>query len=247
MEKTFKIYFEEELIMSIGNRIFLKKPEAPQELLDAFSTIPAANISDTMGRLVGMHPRIKLQSAPKNPINVGRALTIKTRSGDNLMLHKALNMAKPGDVIILSNDGGESYRSLIGEIMFTYLASRGAAGIIIDGPIRDIDAVRKMEMPIYATGTNPAGPYKEGPGEINVPISCGGISINPGDIIVMDEDGVIVIPLQEAETVLKNARAFQEKDEAKLLAAQEGRAKREWVDALIEKKEVEILDKAWNE
>ena len=120
--------------------------------------------------------------------------------------------------------------------MFTYLASRGAAGIIIDGPIRDIDAVRKMEMPIYATGTNPAGPYKEGPGEINVPISCGGISINPGDIIVMDEDGVIVIPLQEAETVLKNARAFQEKDEAKLLAAQEGRAKREWVDALIEKK-----------
>ena len=233
--------------MSIGNRIFLKKPEAPQELLDAFSTIPAANISDTMGRLVGMHPRIKLQSAPKNPINVGRALTIETRSGDNLMLHKALNMAKPGDVIILSNDGGESYRSLIGEIMFTYLASRGAAGIIIDGPIRDIDAVRKMEMPIYATGTNPAGPYKEGPGEINVPISCGGISINPGDIIVMDEDGVIVIPLQEAETVLKNARAFQEKDEAKLLAAQEGRAKREWVDALIEKKEVEILDKAWNE
>lgn len=233
--------------MSIGNRIFLKKPEAPQELLDAFSTIPAANISDTMGRLVGMHPRIKLQSAPKNPINVGRALTIKTRSGDNLMLHKALNMAKPDDVIILSNDGGESYRSLIGEIMFTYLASRGAAGIIIDGPIRDIDAVRKMEMPIYATGTNPAGPYKEGPGEINVPISCGGISINPGDIIVMDEDGVIVIPLQEAETVLKNARAFQEKDEAKLLAAQEGRAKREWVDALIEKKEVEILDKAWNE
>ena len=194
-----------------------------------------------------MHPRIKLQSAPKNPINVGRALTIKTRSGDNLMLHKALNMAKPGDVLIVSNDGGESYRSLIGEIMFTYLASTGAAGIIIDGPIRDIDAVRKMEMPIYATGTNPAGPYKEGPGEINVPISCGGISVNPGDIIVMDEDGVIVIPLQEAETVLKNARAFQEKDEAKLLAAQEGRAKREWVDALIEKKEVEIIDKAYNE
>ena len=233
--------------MSIGNRIFLKKPEAPQELLDAFSTIPAANISDTMGRLVGMHPRIKLQSAPKNPINVGRALTIKTRSGDNLMLHKALNMAKPGDVIILSNDGGESYRSLIGEIMFTYLASTGAAGIVIDGPIRDIDAVREMELPIYGTGTNPAGPYKEGPGEINVPISCGGISVNPGDIIVMDADGVIVIPLQEAETVLKNARAFQEKDEAKLLAAQEGRAKRDWVDDLIANKDVEIIDKAYNE
>jgi RraA family protein len=228
--------------MTIGNRIFLKKPEAPQELLDAFGSIPAANISDTMGRLVGMHPRIQLQSAPKRPITAGRALTIKTRSGDNLMLHQALNMAKPGDVLIVSNDGGEMYRSLIGEIMFTYLASTGAAGIIIDGPIRDIDAVRQMEMPIYATGTNPAGPYKEGPGEINVPISCGGISINPGDIIVMDQDGVIVIPLQEAETVLKNARAFQEKDESKLKLTQEGKSNRDWVNKLIEEKKVEIID-----
>lgn len=122
------------------------------------------------------------------------------------MLHQALNMAKPGDVLVVSNDGGEDYRSLIGEIMFTYLEGTGAAGIIIDGPIRDIDAVRQMKMPIYATGTNPAGPYKEGPGEINVPISCGGISVNPGDIIVMDLDGVIVIPLKEAETVLKMPR-----------------------------------------
>ncbi len=228
--------------MSIGNRVFLKKPEAPQALLDAFSEIPAANISDTMGRLVGMHPRIKLQSNPDKPITAARALTIKTRSGDNLMLHQALNMAKPGDVLVVSNDGGEDYRSLIGEIMFTYLEGTGAAGIIIDGPIRDIDAVRQMKMPIYATGTNPAGPYKEGPGEINVPISCGGISVNPGDIIVMDLDGVIVIPLKEAETVLKNAQAFKEKDESKLKLTQEGRSNRDWVKDLIAKKQVEIID-----
>ncbi len=229
--------------MSIGNRVFLKKPEAPQALLDAFSEIPAANISDTMGRLVGMHPRIKLQSNPDKPITAARALTIKTRSGDNLMLHQALNMAKPGDVLVVSNDGGEDYRSLIGEIMFTYLDKMaGAAGIIIDGPIRDIDAVRQMKMPIYATGTNPAGPYKEGPGEINVPISCGGISVNPGDIIVMDQDGVIVIPLKEAETVLKNAQAFKEKDEGKLKLTQEGRSNRDWVKDLIAKKQVEIID-----
>lgn len=228
--------------MSIGNRVFLKKPEAPQALLDAFSEISAANISDTMGRLVGMHPRIKLQSNPDKPITAARALTIKTRSGDNLMLHQALNMAKPGDVLVVSNDGGEDYRSLIGEIMFTYLEGTGAAGIIIDGPIRDIDAVRQMKMPIYATGTNPAGPYKEGPGEINVPISCGGISVNPGDIIVMDLDGVIVIPLKEAETVLKNAQAFKEKDESKLKLTQEGRSNRDWVKDLIAKKQVEIID-----
>ena len=228
--------------MSIGNRVFLQKPEVAQELLDAFKTIPAANISDTMGRLVGMHPRIKLQSSPKDPINVGRALTIKTRSGDNLMLHKALNMAKPGDVLIVSNVGGAEYRSLIGEIMFTYGGSKNIGGIIIDGPIRDIDAVRKMTYPIYATGTNPGGPYKEGPGEINVPISCGGISINPGDIIVMDEDGVIVIPWQEGETVLEAAKAFQAQDEAKLVAAQTGNSKREWVDKRLADKGVEIID-----
>lgn len=233
--------------MSIGNRVFLKKPEASQELLDAFSTIPAANIADTMGRLVGMHPRIKLQSAPQKPITVGRALTIKNCAGDNLMIHQALNMAKPGDVLVVSNDGGESYRSLMGEIMFTYLMGTGAAGIVFDGPIRDIDAVREMKMPIYATGTNPAGPYKEGPGEINVPISCGGISVNPGDLIVMDADGVIVIPLKDAETVLKNARAFQEKDEAKLKLTQEGRSNRDWVKKLVEQKQIEMIDAMYNE
>lgn len=228
--------------MSIGNRIYLQKPQAPQELIDAFKTIPAANIADTMGRLCGMHPRISLKSAPKDPINVGRALTVKSSAGDNLLLHKALNMAQPGDVVLVSNDGGAPYRSVIGEIMFTYLASKGAAGIIIDGPIRDIDAVRNMEMPIYATGTNPGGPYKDGPGEINTPISCGGISVNPGDIIVMDEDGIIVIPLQDAPVALETARAFQIQDEAKLLAAQTGNAKRGWVEKKLEEKGFEIID-----
>ena len=126
--------------------------------------------------------------------------------------------------------------------MFTYGGSKNIGGIIIDGPIRDIDAVRKMTYPIYATGTNPGGPYKEGPGEINVPISCGGISINPGDIIVMDQDGVIVIPWQEGETVLEAAKAFQAQDEAKLVAAQTGNSKREWVDKRLADKGVEVID-----
>ena len=114
-----------------------------------------------MGRLVGMHPRIKLQSNPPDPVNVGRALTIKTRSGDNLMLHKALNMAKAGDVLIVSNDGGEEYRALIGEIMFTYGGSKNIGGIIIDGPIRDTDAVRKMTYPSTLQAPTPTVP-KEG-------------------------------------------------------------------------------------
>lgn len=228
--------------MPVGNRVFLKKPEASQELLDAFSKIPCANIADTMGRSCGMHPRIKLYSSPKHPVVVGRALTVKSRSGDNLFIHKALNIAREGDVIVASNDGGDEYRSLMGEIMFTFAMYKKLAGIVLDGPIRDADAAKDMPLPIYGTGTNPAGPYKEGPGEVNTPISCGGISINPGDIIVMDGDGVIVIPLQDAEDILAKAQALQANDEAKVIAASNGTSKREWVEKTLEAKSVEIID-----
>ena len=228
--------------MSIGNRVFLQKPEAAQELLDAFAQIPCANIADAINRSCALNPRIKLMSSPKQSITAGRALTVKTRSGDNLMLHKALNMAKEGDAILLSNDGGEFSRSLIGEIMFTIGLNKKIASIIIDGPIRDIDAVKDFPYHIYATGTTPGGPYKEGPGEVNVPISCGGISVNPGDIVVMDADGIIVIPLQDAEVTLKAAQAFQAQDVSKLVAAQEGRSKRDWVEKTLEAKNCEIID-----
>ena len=228
--------------MTVGNRVYLRKPEIAQEILDEFAKIPCANIADTMGRSCALHPRIHLLSSPKQPITVGRALTVKTRAGDNLLIHKALNIAKEGDVILVSNDGGDSYRSLMGEIMFTFAGYKKLTGLVLDGPIRDIDAASKMLYPIYATGTNPGGPYKEGPGEVNVPISCGGISIEPGDVIVMDADGVIVIPFKDASAVLKAAQDFQSKDAAKVVAAATGKAKREWVDKKLAEKEIEVID-----
>ncbi|MEN6412252.1 MAG: RraA family protein [Veillonellales bacterium] len=228
--------------MAIGNRVYLKKPEAAKELLEAFKEIPASNVADTMGRLCAMHPRIRLMSSPDQAVAVGRALTVKGRAGDNLMIHKALNMAKEDDVIIATNDAGESYRSLMGEIMFTVAAYKKVAGIILDGPIRDVDAVRGMKLPIYANGTNPGGPYKDGIGEINVPVSCGGISINPGDIIIMDPDGIVVVPLQDAEEVLKAAVEYHKSDAAKVTAAATGTAKREWVEKKLAAYETEIID-----
>ncbi|NLH45671.1 MAG: RraA family protein, partial [Acholeplasmataceae bacterium] len=194
------------------------------------------------GRSCALDPRIKLLSAPKQAITVGVALTVKSRAGDNLMLHKALNMAQPGDIIIASNEGGVNNRSLMGEIMFTFAAYKKLTGLILDGPIRDIDAASKMEMPIYGTGTTPGGPYKEGPGEINVPISCGGISVNPGDIIVMDADGIIIIPLADASAVLAAAQEFQKQDAAKVLAAANGTAHRGWVDKKLLENDIEIID-----
>lgn len=227
--------------MPIGNRVYLKRPMPAPALLAEFEKIPTANIADTMGRSCALYPRIRLMSSPEKPITAGAALTVKSRAGDNLMIHKALNIAEPGDVIIASNEG-EQTRSLMGEIMFTFAGYKHLGALVLDGPIRDIEAAHIMPYPIYATGTTPGGPYKEGPGEINVPISCGGISVSPGDIVVMDADGVIIIPLEDAQNVLKAAQAFQAQDAAKVVAAANGTAKRDWVDKTLAVKNIEIID-----
>ena len=145
--------------MSIGNRVFLKRPMPSRELLDGFAGLPAANIADTMGRSCAMNPRIKLMSGFRG-IMVGPALTVKARAGDNLFLHQALDMSQPGDIIVVSNDEDQT-RSLMGEIMFTYAKyQRKLGGLVLDGPVRDLDALREMDLPVYATGSSPGGPHK---------------------------------------------------------------------------------------
>ena len=226
--------------MAIGNRVFLKRPMPSQELLDGFADLPAANIADTMGRSCAMNPRIRLMSGFQG-IMVGPALTVKARAGDNLFLHQALDMAQPGDIIVLSNDEDQT-RSLMGEIMFTYAKyQKKLGGLVLDGPIRDVDALREMDLPVYATGSTPGGPHKEGPGEINVPIACGGISVNPGDIIVADADGIIVIPLKDAPAVLEAAKKFHEQDAAKVAAARNGTSNRAWVKNTLEARRPSLL------
>lgn len=233
--------------MPVGRRIYLKRNLPSKELVEAFAEIPASNIADCMGRDCAMNPRIKLMSSPEKPINAGPAYTVKARSGDNLALHAALDYCQEGDVIVVSNEEG-CERSLIGEIMFTHLMlNKKIAGIVIDGPIRDSDAAAEMPMPIYATGTTPGGPYKEGPGEVNVPVACGGVSVNPGDIIVMDPDGVIVIPLKDAEALLPEAQAYKETDGAKLVKAKTNTANRAWVQKTLDAKGFEIIDGIYGE
>lgn len=231
--------------MPVGKRIFLKRELPSQELINEFKKIPAANIADVMERNCAMNPRIRLVSSPKTPIMAGPALTVKVRSGDNLALHAALNIAQQGDVIVVSNEG-DNTRALMGEIMMAYLCYyKKIAGIILDGPIRDIAEIGTWDFPVYATGTTPGGPYKEGPGEVNVPISCGEISVNPGDIIVGDADGVIVIPKRDAETILVDAKKVQENDFAKAQAAKTGSANRGWVTKLLEEKKFEFIDEVY--
>ena len=204
--------------MAVGKRIYLKRHMPDKEVMMQFKNIPASNTCDVMGRNAAMNPRIRLA------------------------LHAALNIAQEGDFIVVSNEEDDT-RSLMGEIMMAYLRyDRKIAGIVLDGPIRDIDEIGKWDFPVYCTGTTPGGPYKEGPGEVNVPVSCGGISVNPGDIILADPDGVIVIPRKDAPQILEDAKKFQAADESKLAAAKNGTAKREWVEKTLAAKEFEIID-----
>lgn len=231
--------------MSVGKRIYLKREMPDPEIMQQFASIPASNVADVMSRSCAMNPRIRLVSQPKAQMTVGPAYTVKCRAGDNLTLHAALNFCSEGDFIIVSNEEDDT-RSLIGEVMMAYLyCTKKVAGIVIDGPIRDIDEIGHWDFPVYCTGTTPGGPYKEGPGEINVPIACGGISVNPGDIILADPDGVIVIPRKDAAAILDAAKKFQAADELKAAAARNGTANRAWVEKSLADKGYEILDEIY--
>lgn len=228
--------------MAVGKRIYLQRRMPDQDVMMQFKEIPASNTADVMGRNCAMNPRIHLVSSPKEQMMVGPAFTVKCRAGDNLALHAALNYCNEGDVLVVSNEE-DSTRALMGEVMMAYLyLEKKIAGIILDGPIRDIDEIGKWDFPVYCTGTTPGGPYKEGPGEVNVPISCGGVSVNPGDIILADPDGAIVIPRLDAPSILVAAQKFKEQDEAKLEKTRRHEINRSWVAKTLEEKDFEIID-----
>ncbi len=230
--------------MSVGNRIYLKRTLPEQETIMALKNIPAANIADCMNRSCAMSSRIRLMSAPDG-IMCGTALTVKTRQGDNLLIHKALKMAGEGDVIVVSNEGGTD-RALIGELMAATAEYNKVSGLIFDGPVRDMDSISQMKLPVYATGSTPGGPYKSGPGEINVPISCGGISVEAGDIIVGDKDGVIVIPQKDAAAIIEKAKEKNAADMEGLKKSRSGQAKRMWVEKALEAAGCEIIDDVYH-
>ena len=228
--------------MAVGKRIYLQRKMPDPEIMMQFKNIPASNTADCMGRSCAMNPRIHLVSSPKDQMMVGPAFTVKCRAGDNLALHAALNLCHEGDVLVVSNEE-DNTRALMGEVMMAYLyLVKKVAGIVLDGPIRDIDEIGKWDFLVYATGTTPGGPYKEGPGEVNVPIACGGISVEPGDIILADPDGVIVIPRNDAATILVDAKKFCEADTGKLEKTRQGTINRSWVDKTIQEKGFEIID-----
>jgi RraA family protein len=174
-----------------------------QDLLAAYRGVPTSIVSDNLDRWPGA---VGLRPFHKSKTLVGMAFTVRTRSGDNLAIHQALEQISPGDVLVIDGGGDES-RALIGEIMMHIAISKGAAGYVIDGAIRDVGAFAAEDFPCYARSAIHRGPYKFGPGESQVPVTVGGMPVNPGDIVLGDEDGVIAMTPATAERILPNVRA----------------------------------------
>jgi RraA family protein len=228
----------------IGFRIFNRIHRAPATLVAQFRGLPVANIADEMNRGFCL-------DAPIRPMNqaplLGVAFTVRVRPGDNLMLHRAIDMAEPGDVIMVDAQG-ELANAISGELMMAWAARRGVAGVVVDGAMRDADVIGRMALPVYARGITPRGPYKSGPGEINVPIACGGVVVHPGDIVVGDADGVVVIPRREAEAVLERARRKQSDEAATREAIDAGTWNREaYSDEKLRAMGCAIIDGAYGD
>ena len=226
-------------MVSVGCRIHTHPARTDPGLVERFRNIPVANLDDCMGRTAALSSAIR----PYGPRRLlGQAFTVRVPAGDNLMFHKAMDMAQPGDVFMI-DAGGDPNRSIFGEIMVRYCAKRGIAGIVVDGSIRDSDSIAQMDFPVYARGVTPNGPYKNGPGEIGGVVTVGGIVVHPGDIVVGDADGVIVIRPDEAEELAKKVRAFNDNEAATMeRIANEGVLPRPWVDQKLEAIGVEYVD-----
>lgn len=145
--------------MPVGFRVFLRRSVPGEHLIEGFKHIPAANIADCMWRHNAMCPDIRIMTRLPEENMAGIALTVKTRCGDNLMIHKALDMARCGDVIVIANEGGRG-RSLMGEIMYRQAERQRLAGLVLDGPIRDAADIFSGGVPLYATGSTPEGPIR---------------------------------------------------------------------------------------
>lgn len=214
--------------MPIGFRILPSPNRADPKLLERLRALPVSNVSDNLQRGFGTN----LEPMHRSGRMAGTAFTVRTRPGDNLMVHKAIEMAEPGDVIVV-DAGGALENAIIGELMAGWAEKRGVAGFVIDGAIRDSEALAEGDFPVYAAGVTHRGPWKDGPGEINVTVAVGGMVVNPGDLVAGDHDGVVAIPQADAEQVIAAAEAQHRKEAAAMQAIKAGTWDRRWVDEAL--------------
>ena len=218
--------------MPIGFRILPRVRAVDAATVAAFRALPVANVSDCMGRHFAAGPAIRPLHA--GGVMAGVALTVRTRPGDNLMSHAALDRAQAGDVLVIDG-GGDLTNALMGELMLMQAEKRGVAGVVVNGAVRDLGWIRAGRFPVFAAGVTHRGPYRAGPGEINVPLAIGGMVIEPGDLILGDDDGVVCVPFSETAGVLAATHAKLAAEEKMKAAIEAGTLDRAWVNEALKR------------
>jgi regulator of RNase E activity RraA len=223
-----------------GFRIREEIERPAPEVVKGFAGFDTPAISDLMNRLYTMEPAVRALTDERLGI-IGTACTVKVYPGDNLMVHKSLDVAQPGDVIVVDTSVSTS-TAVLGDLISTKARHRGVAGFVVDGLIRDLPGIRELgDFPVFARGVTPIGPLHRGPGEINHPISAGGIVVHPGDLIVGDLNGVVVVPQELASTLLDRLTERTAAETSYTDAVARGDFSNDWVDAVLKESGV-VLD-----
>jgi RraA family protein len=217
-----------------GFRIRTGYDRLDDSIMKRFQNFEVADISDELNRLYAFDPEIRCLTGngPEQRL-CGAACTVRVYPGDNLMVHKALDTTKPGDVIVVDGHGTYGKSAVAGDLVAAKAKHRGIAGMIIDGLVRDLPGVIEVGFPVYARGSTAIGPLHRGPGELNFPIACGGVVVNPGDVIVADSSGIVAIPKENALAILASLEAARERQEKYTKAVKQGKFSNAWVDATL--------------
>ncbi|NOX40219.1 MAG: RraA family protein [Alphaproteobacteria bacterium] len=218
--------------MSPGPGFMVRKSfdRPPKEILKRFRHFESTDVSDMLNRMYTMGG--KIHNLVNGKSLLGPVCTVKVYPGDNLMVHKALDIAQPGDVVVIDTSGSDT-AAVLGDLISNKAIHRGIAGFIIDGLIRDLPGVIECGLPVYARGVTPFGPLHRGPGEINYPISCGGIVVQPGDIVTADKSGVTVVPLKYSAEILERLEKNRDRMAEYIAGVKRGVFSNAWVDAQL--------------
>jgi regulator of RNase E activity RraA len=200
-------------------------------LVEKFTEFATPDISDLLNRLYSVDSAITCLTGSHHQL-CGPACTVKVFPGDNLMVHKALDVARPGDIVVV-DAGRSTLNAVLGDLICTKARHRGLAGFIVDGLVRDLPAILPLDFPVFARGTTSVGPLHRGPGEINYAICCGGIVVNPGDIVVADQAGVVIVPREIAPELLDRLISQSQRMATYLESVKRGDFSNQWVDRLL--------------